>query len=491
MNNKSIARQLFFLPALLSLWLIISSALLTWLDPENFLILILFITLTCVLCLSHRQRVIGWVLAVIGSAVYFVMHVSLSGMTGSEIRLISLGIISLLGAAVLSTFTAEQLNDISTQVRYSRRMIEELRIIDPVSGLTRFHYARKNLNNEVARSLRYGKSLCLIIARVTDWNDIVERKGPDASQQVMAQVGVQFNRNIRNTDIAMINIEKIGVILPETKIEGALRVAQRIEENCSRKAKVQLNIGIASFPDDANQDTDLIRNAEAALQISMSSGQPIVMYAQIKAELEQDNREETSIKRVRPVHPETTAPDITQYKRVDEKEGVGSDNIQRTLLAEDMPDEFSPEYGDLGYPSYLSEGQTSGRKQTPQKEIGQHSQNSEMKTGWVTPYNPPVSNLQLESKPDGVVEEKPAPKDYKQVPVGIIGIHDIEEIPVIEKALQSLPNVSGLNILEYKDGTLIINLTHSSENILEILKDNLTLPYVNIHGGSEWIEVTL
>jgi diguanylate cyclase (GGDEF)-like protein len=491
LNRKNITRQLFFLPALLSLWLIISSALLAWLDPENFLILILFIMTACVLCLSYRMRTIGWALAVIGSAIYFVIHISQSGVTGSEIRLISLGVISLLGAAVLCTFTAEQLNDITTQVRYSRRMIEELRIIDPVSGLTRFHYARKNLSTEVARSQRYGKNLCLIIARVADWNDLVERRGPDASQQIMAQVGDQFNRTIRNTDIAMINIEKIGVILPETKIEGAIRVAQRIVENCSRKVKVELNIGIASFPDDANLDTDLIRNAEAALQISMSSGQPIVMYAQIKAALEQENRAELSMKRMGPVHPESTAPDLTLYRRVAESDGDGSNNIQRTLLSDDMPAEFFPGSEGEGFPSYLSEGQTSGRGKNPPKPIGHDSHNSEMKTGWVKPYNPPVSNLELESKPDGDEDGKPAPKIYQQVPVGIIGILDIEEIPVIEKAFQSLPTVTGITVLDYKEGTLIINLTHTSENILAVLKDKLALPYINIHGGSGWIEVSL
>ncbi|MHC1784921.1 MAG: GGDEF domain-containing protein [Anaerolineaceae bacterium] len=498
MNSKNINRQLYFLPTLLSLWLIISSALLAWLDPKYFLVLLLFMLVVCILCLSHKLRVAGWILAVIGSALFFGLHVSLSGVTGYEIRIISLGVVALLGAAVLCTFTAEQLNDISTQIKYSRKMIEELRIVDPVSGLIRFHYARKSLNTEVARSQRYSKFLCLMVVRVANWNDIVEHRGPDASQQIMAQVGDQFRRSVRNTDIAYINIEKIGVILPETKIEGAIRVAQRVVENCSKKVKIDLNIGIASFPEDATQDSELIRTTEAALQISMSSGQPIVLYSQIKKELE--------IEPIQPASPEKRTvqygdqpsknlseqmilQSLPPYQEDDESladKGLGSSEIWKEAESTGFP----PEREIPPIPSYLSGGEPQATIPAPQPVI-ENADIEKGKSDWVKPYKPPLSNLELESKSDEQSHEGELSAGLNEIPVGIHGVEQISDLPEIEKAIMTIPAVSNITMVDYADQTLVISLTHSSENILDDLKTSLSLPYEDIHGSKDWIDITL
>jgi diguanylate cyclase (GGDEF)-like protein len=497
-NSKNINRQLYFLPALLSLWLIISSALLVWLDPKYFLAITLVMMVVCVLCLSHKLRVVGWILAIIGSALYFGLHISLSGVTGNEIRIISLGVVSLLGAAVLCTFTAEQLNEISTQIRYSRKMIEELRIVDPVSGLIRFHYARKNLNTEVARSQRYSKFLCLIVVRVANWNNIVEHKGSDASQQIMAQVGEQFRRCVRNTDIAFINIEKIGVIFPETKIDGAIRVAQRIAENCSKRVKVDLNIGISSFPEDATLDSELIRTAEAALQISMSSGQPIVLYSQIKEELDGE-----PIQPVPPKSRTTQSQDqlsknlseqmilqtLPPYQEDDEDQ-AGADLPLPESQREADSTEFPQETEIPPIPSYLSGGEPQAMSLTTET-ININKRDVNGKNDWVKPYKPPTSNLELESKSD---EQTPANKftaGLKEIPIGIHGVEQISDLPEIEKLFMKLPGVSRVALVDYADQTLVLNLTHSSEDILDNLKTNLSLPYKDIRGGSDWIDITL
>jgi diguanylate cyclase (GGDEF)-like protein len=492
-NRKGITQQLFFLPAVLSIWLILSSALLTWLDPQNILVFLIFIIFSCTLCLNYRLRWIGWILAVVGSALYFSIRISSGSVDGDNIRLISIGVTSILGSAVLSTITAEQINTITTQIRYSRKMIEEMRLMDPLSGLLRFHYARKNLSTEVARCHRYGKNVCLMIARIANWNDIVEHRGLDVSQQIMAQVGYQFSKSIRNTDIAAINIEKICVILPETRIDDAIRVAQRIVENCSSKAKVGMNIGIACFPHDAADDSDLIRNAESALQISMTSGQHIIIYSQIKSELEQEvSREGNKPYTIRPSHPETKAPELLNYRRVVEN----SPDVHSTIPPWSIEVENKAAFRQKGnqnaeHHSNLTENQVSPQKKTSKLKTGESGFDAKNKTNWVKPYHPPVSNLKLESKVDGKSSGYVAPDNIKQIAVGITGISDMDELTKIEKAIRNLPFVCGLSIVDFQEGVLIINISHTSENFIEMMYQQTTMTFDDIRGGSDWLEISL
>jgi diguanylate cyclase (GGDEF)-like protein len=488
-NPKKIDRQLYILPALLSVWLIVFSAMLAWIDPAYFLINIAILIVVCILCLIHSLRILGWILAVIGAAIYFGVHFSPGGVPGDEIRVVSLGVLAILGAAVLCTFVGDQLNQVNTQVRNSRKMIEELRIIDPVSGLIRFHYARKNINTEVARCQRYNKMLCLLVARVANWNEMVDARGVDVSQQVMAEVGEELRRSIRNVDLAFINIEKIGVLLPETKLEGAIQVAQRIVENCAKKAKVGMNIGIACFPTDAIIDSELIRMAESALQISMSSGQHIVFYSQFGSVADEKVTEKTPT-RPRGVLP----PGKPQEENLSEEmilqvipppvgegnSGVNKEGEKRRQnwveadVVEARPEINTPFDQDLP-----------GEEARPASE----SAGELNKNDWVKPYIPPVSDLHLESMVTGKNAKPAEPRE--EILIGIHGVDQISDLPVVERALSAIPKVFRVSMVDYSERTLVLRLAHSSENILEELKTSFALPTEDIRGGTEWIEIIL
>lgn len=540
MDIKYLNKQLFILPSLLSLWLVLSSSLLAWLDPKNFLIAIIFLIISTILCLTHSLRSAGWAIAGIGAVFYFGYNFPAGGLTGNEIRIVSTGAVSLVGAGILGTFTAEQLFQIFTQIKYNRKMIEELRIIDPVSGLIRFHYARKNLNTEVARCQRYNKYLCLLVARIANWNELVEEKGTDGAHQVMSQVGDIFRRSIRNVDLAYINIEKFGVILPETKLEGAIQVAQRIVETCGKKSRVALNIGIASFPGDAIVDTELIRAAEAALQISMSSGQPVVFYSQIQSAIEdsaqeklkiessvypQDEKEENlteeMILQVLPARRNAALPIVEEsVTDADIAETAAAINLETELEAKDdieiEPEIKSPEATEVmrnveqpeitednfvmveetvAKPEFLSEIESLDSDKDdalmtkPDVHVPEVIIN---KKDWVMPYQAPTTNLQLETteEEDSETAQEPKPLE-KEILLGIQGVEQLSDLPELEKALTDLPSVSTVRMVDYSNQTLVLNVKHSSEDIIETLKTGLNLPIQEVRGGDQWIEIIL
>lgn len=579
MDIKYLNKQLFILPSLLSVWLVLSCSLLGWLDPKSFLIAIIFLIISTILCLTYSLRYAGWAVAGMGAVFYFGVHFPVNGITGNEIRIVTTGVVSLIGAAILGTFTAEQLFQVFTQIKYNRKMIEELRIVDPVSGLIRFHYARRNLNTEIARCQRYNKYLCLIVARIANWNELVEEKGQEGSQQIMSQVGDIFRRSIRNVDLAYINIEKLGVILPETKLEGAIQVAQRIIETCSKKNRVALNIGIASFPGDAINDTEIIRTAESALQISMSSGQPIVFYSQIQSAIDDNTQEklkltssvysqdeneenltEEMILQVKPAGNNAILPIVDESNI----EAVISENVVVTnldnelefkdeaeIISENIPLEKTKSLSEMDSlfvndgeeivkntetldEAVNEEAEIQSQELTEAIENGLQPEEIEEKLiivneederpisisdndrlffndekslmseqeeivsdvvnnkdDWVMPYHAPITNLHLETLEEDYEFAEEATPPEEEILLGIQKVEQLSELPEIEKALYALPVISTVRMVDFSDQTLVLNVKHFSQDIVESLRAGLNLPLEEVRGGDQWIEIIL
>jgi GGDEF domain-containing protein len=75
---------------------------------------------------------------------------------------------------------------------------------------------------------------------------------------------------------------KLGSILPHTNPDGACIVAERLVANAARRLKLDLHVGIAHFPGDAVTEEELLQDAEAALQVALTSGRPVVLYNQVR-----------------------------------------------------------------------------------------------------------------------------------------------------------------------------------------------------------------
>ena len=55
-------------------------------------------------------------------------------------------------------------------------------------------------------------------------------------------------------------ISKIGLLLPETDIEGGEKVRDRIKQLCNDR-KIKFEISLVTYPDDATQPGDIIKKA--------------------------------------------------------------------------------------------------------------------------------------------------------------------------------------------------------------------------------------
>lgn len=158
----------------------------------------------------------------------------------------------------------------------------EQSITDGMTRLFIHRYFQARLDEEIIRARRYQSTLSLIMLDVDHFKRFNDTYGHQMGDVVLIGVAGVVHDLIRNNiDIpARYGGEEFAVILPETDIEGAYRLAERIRleiskkefEHDGKKVKVTASLGIASYPAHATAKLDLIARADLALYKSKENG---------------------------------------------------------------------------------------------------------------------------------------------------------------------------------------------------------------------------
>ncbi len=184
------------------------------------------------------------------------------------------------------------------QVRLAEKQIESLKLeleqlreqvhTDPMTGA----FNRRGLDavylREAARADRNENMLCAILIDLDNFkyiNDIYGHQFGDAALIHFAKVARQ---TLRPSDVvARYGGEEFVILLPDTTVESAVWVMQRLQNNFSRKAlsdmednpvRITFSGGIAARQFHENQKS-LIRRANEALYLAKNSGKSRILIA--------------------------------------------------------------------------------------------------------------------------------------------------------------------------------------------------------------------
>ena len=160
-----------------------------------------------------------------------------------------------------------------------------LAVTDPMTGLANFRSFQQSLSGEVRKSRRYGHALSLAIVDLDDFKHVNDRYGHQRGDEVLKAVAAALTKRVRGTDVvARYGGEEFAVVFPETTKKAALRVAGNLRQAISglrlpesAGLRVTASIGVASFPEDAPDDSGLVGRADAALYQAKSEGKDRVV----------------------------------------------------------------------------------------------------------------------------------------------------------------------------------------------------------------------
>jgi len=108
---------------------------------------------------------------------------------------------------------------------------ERLTITDDLTKLYNYRYLMQYLSSEVKRCLRYKKKVSLLFIDVDGFKQINDTFGHLVGSSALAEMGSVLQGNLRETDIiGRYGGDEFVVVLPETPLNGALVIAERIRK---------------------------------------------------------------------------------------------------------------------------------------------------------------------------------------------------------------------------------------------------------------------
>ncbi len=142
------------------------------------------------------------------------------------------------------------IRDVTDRVN-TEKQLHELSIRDDLTNLYNQRYFYRLLNREVHRADRQGYSLSLFVLDIDNFKEYNDQFGHIEGNKVLAQVGELLHENIRSDVDSAFRFggDEFIAVLPETDIEQATRIAERIRisfEKCNID-NLTLSLGIAEY----------------------------------------------------------------------------------------------------------------------------------------------------------------------------------------------------------------------------------------------------
>jgi diguanylate cyclase (GGDEF)-like protein len=157
----------------------------------------------------------------------------------------------------------------------------EQAITDDMTKLFLKRYFQLRLIDEIKRAARYDSKVALLMLDIDHFKRINDTYGHPRGDDVLIGISKAIKANFRDVDIpARFGGEEFSVIMPEVTKADAWVAAERLRKTIEslsfefngHKVSLTISIGIAEFPDDAQNPIQLVEKADAALYRSKQSG---------------------------------------------------------------------------------------------------------------------------------------------------------------------------------------------------------------------------
>lgn len=165
--------------------------------------------------------------------------------------------------------------------------IQELSITDGLTGIYNRRYLNERLEVEWARFQRHQSPMSVILCDIDDFKSVNDNYGHDKGDDVIVDMAAIFKEATRTEDVAgRYGGEEFVAILPETGIEDALALAERIAEKARKNhytwmgRAATLSVGVAcSTTIKVDSGEALVQAADHAMYDAKTSGKDKVVAA--------------------------------------------------------------------------------------------------------------------------------------------------------------------------------------------------------------------
>jgi len=165
-----------------------------------------------------------------------------------------------------------------------RSALSRIKLISETDDLTNIYNMRAFMviaDRAHRQSVRYGQTYAVLMVDSDDLKKINDAYGHESGNRLLKMTVTCIQQSLRETDIfARYGGDEFIALLPQTKADGALEVAERIRkaveatplETRGKQVTVTVSIGIAIFPEHGEELSSVMDHADRALYGSKKDG---------------------------------------------------------------------------------------------------------------------------------------------------------------------------------------------------------------------------
>ena len=170
-----------------------------------------------------------------------------------------------------------ELDRINETLRKKNEELELLSTTDSLTGLSNHRSLMQRLDDEVARFRKEKRGFSVLVGDVDHFKQYNDAFGHPAGDEVLQTIAEIMRESTRKGDCcARYGGEEFVIVLPDTAAADALDTAEHIRARVAAKKfngrKMTLSIGVATFPEDADDAEAIIAVADEALYQAKREG---------------------------------------------------------------------------------------------------------------------------------------------------------------------------------------------------------------------------
>ncbi len=153
-------------------------------------------------------------------------------------------------------------------------------LMDMLTSVNNYRYLQTKLDAELSRAMRYDETLSIVLIDLYKFSEVNKTRGHAMGDAILKSFAKVLRTYLRLPDsVCRIAGDEFAIILPQTGLDGAERVCERIKETLKDKNHSAVSVflngvscGISSYPDHGEDRQTLLDKAETALKWAESHG---------------------------------------------------------------------------------------------------------------------------------------------------------------------------------------------------------------------------
>lgn len=169
--------------------------------------------------------------------------------------------------------------------------LHQLSITDSLTGLHNRKHIMDLFSQEMARSIRYGHSVAILMIDIDYFKKVNDTYGHQTGDRVVSQLAGALMESARECDyVGRYGGEEFLIVLPHSNIESGAALAERIRHNISKlqipaggnQISVTVSIGVSGYPNGGSDVESIIREADNALYKAKADGRNCIVVSEGK-----------------------------------------------------------------------------------------------------------------------------------------------------------------------------------------------------------------